>query len=626
MARSAFRLVWRSSPVLFIAVIALQALSALAVAAQLLIGRDLLVTVLRVQQPQERVAAVALPLGVILALSAGLAGSRASRSELMRLLSEQVGRYAQGGVVDVATSVDLASFEDPAFHDRLRRAHVASFRPLMLTTDLLTVVGNAFAIATLLVVLGVLHPVLAPVLLATCVPPVMMQTRNGRLTYDLNVKLTPEDRFRLYLLGVLCDKDAAKEIRAFQAAGFFRGRYDALFAKRLAALRTVTRARLRRAVASALVGSVLMAASFALLLGLVMVGRLSFAAAMAAAIAIQQLSLRLQGVAAAGTSFLENGLVLGDLDSFVGAAARRTPAVAKAPASSRGSEPREVRTDNLDFRYPGCNRLVLADVSVSVRRGEVVAIVGRNGSGKTTLAKVLANLYQPDRGQVFWDGADVTDLDPEEVRRQVSVIFQDFGRYCLSVEDNIALGYEEASEDEDAGAIRSAARSAEAEGFILNLPQGYQTVLGRQFDGGHEVSLGQWQRVALARAMLRPGRLLILDEPSSVLDVEAEYRLFESISSLGHDRATVLISHRFATVRSADRIYVLDEGRVAESGSHAELLSLGGLYATMYCLQSASPSVGRSEKASWLRGHSDLGGNFSGQKSLDSIDVEVAGS
>jgi ATP-binding cassette subfamily B protein len=229
---------------------------------------------------------------------------------------------------------------------------------------------------------------------------------------------------------------------------------------------------------------------------------------------------------------------------------------------------------------------------MEIGAGEIVALVGENGSGKTTLAKLLCRLYLPQQGRVLWDGTDTAAVDPDEVRRSVAVIFQDFLHYALPAAENIGMGRHQRIGD--AEGIRASALHAGADDFLAKLPDGYDTVLGPEFQGGKELSVGQWQRVALARAFFRDAPFIILDEPTAALDARAEHELFESIRTLCRGRSVLLISHRFSSVRSADRIYVLDGGRVAESGSHDELMGLGGRYAELFTLQASAYLASRS--------------------------------
>jgi len=286
------------------------------------------------------------------------------------------------------------------------------------------------------------------------------------------------------------------------------------------------------------------------------------------------------GAGWAAGSLSESALFVEDYQSFVD--------LLPELRANRPTEPAppgflRLATEGLTFTYPSGERPAIDGVTIHLERGEVVALVGENGSGKTTLAKLLAGLYRPQAGAILWDEADVASWDPDALRRSVAVIFQDFLHYHLTVADNIGLGRVEAIDDLDA--IRRAAERADAGGVILDLPEGYTTRLGPEFEGGVDLSVGQWQKLALARAFFRDAPFVILDEPTAALDPRAEHELFKRIRELLEGRTVLLISHRFSSVRSADRIYVLDEGRIVEEGSHQALMTAGGLYSELFTLQ-----------------------------------------
>jgi ATP-binding cassette subfamily B protein len=322
------------------------------------------------------------------------------------------------------------------------------------------------------------------------------------------------------------------------------------------------------------------AASFTLLFALVASGRTSLAAAGAALVAVRVLAGRLAQLSSSAASLLESSLFLDDLTDFE----LGLPAVA---VDDRSEAPRlgDIVVEHVSFRYPETDRDALTDVTVRVGIGEVVALVGENGSGKTTLSKIVAQLYEPTEGRMIWNGADALRFTTESRRRQVSVTFQDFVRFALPVEDNISLGRGQLRAE--ARDVTTAAKLAGADEFVRGLADGYATLLGKEFVGGVDLSVGQWQRLALARAFYRDARLVVLDEPTASLDARAEHALFEVVRDLFVDRAVLLITHRLSSVRNADRIYVLEGGSIAEEGDHESLLANGGLYAELYDLQAA---------------------------------------
>jgi ATP-binding cassette subfamily B protein len=390
-------------------------------------------------------------------------------------------------------------------------------------------------------------------------------------------------RLRNYLLTVLSERNPAKELRAFGFGTALRERFDHVYAEYVHDLRRHVGRRSVLAFIGSLLSAVVLGATIATLVWMVGRGIVSLTGSLTAIVAIRLMGTQITSLFNNVQQIFECSLFLDDYDDFLRLKPEAEEAEAGNPAPA-GFSTIDVR--DLSFTYPGSRRPALDDVSITIRAGEVVALVGENGSGKTTLAKVLAALYEPDQGLISWDGVDIREYDRAELRRAIAVIFQDFVRYELTARENIGAGNPRAVSDLEA--VAAAARQAGADSFLAGLPHGYETILSKQFKGGRDLSLGQWQRVALARAFFRNAPFVILDEPSSALDPRAEHDLFSRIRELLAGRTVLFISHRFSTVRSADRIYVMSDGKVAEHGTHDELMARQGAYAELFTLQAAA--------------------------------------
>ncbi len=583
LVRSAFSLVRLAAPQTLRRITIVQSGIALLVIGRLLLAREVLIVV----SDERGTSRLLLPVLSLLAVSVLQSMLGVLVGEQQRLLEARVTRHMQGRVLDVSQAVDLMAYEDPDFYDRLQRAQYgALFRPLQVTTGAVAMLAGALSAVALLLALTVIAPLLVPLVLLGFVPMWIVTKRNSRSAYNLEAAHTEADRRRAYFSDVLSDRGYAKEIRANGVASVLRARYDALYEERLARLRTLAVERTKRSLLAGLLAAVTAGLALTLVIHLVSTDRLSLPSAAIAAVGVLELSARLNALYSGAGSVYEGALYLEDAQRFFAEVPPTATPSAIPPAVPARGGPLTMTAAGVGFRYPGSDTPALQGITLHVPPGQVLAVVGQNGSGKTTLAMLLAGLLTPTEGSIGLGPADQEPLNPADLRDRVAVLFQDFARYELTLCENVALGHP--LRGTDAAAVAAAAERAGLDRFARALPAGYDTLLGRSFFGGHELSVGQWQRVALARAFLRESDVLILDEPTAALDPQAEQETFEAVNRLAHGRTVIFISHRFSTVRSADRILVLDAGRLVEDGSHTELMDHGGLYHAMFEVQAAA--------------------------------------
>ena len=585
VTRSAVKLAKDANQRLFYLSAAGQILVALLLGLQVLMGKLALEAIFDADRTDGSVGDALAPLIGLVAAGALASFVGAFQTQAQRLLGQQVRRDTLDSTLGVTTAVDLETFESPEFFDDLQRVQTnALLQPLTMSTGLMTTLGGILGALGLAIALLAIEPLVVPLLLAAALPLWLVARKTGRLEFDFNVDQTPGERLRFYLVATLIGRDEAKELRAFGLGETLRDRWEKSYEVYLGDLRTHVRRRLLLALGGTFATVVVTVGAFALLVSFVISDRMSLADAGAAVLAIRLLGTRIEYIFKGVTALFESSLFLEDLHRFLARAPAEPEPSGDGAGLRRSFE--ELVVDDVHFRYPESEGEALRGVSLRIRAGEVVALVGENGSGKTTLAKLLSALFTPTGGRILWDGEDVRSLDRRALRRQIGVIFQDFVRYQLTARENIGFGRAEAVDDVEA--IGEAARRAGADHYLEGLPEGYETMLGKEFTGGYDLSIGQWQRIALARAFFRRAQLLVLDEPTASLDARAENELFEYVQALAHGRSVLLISHRFSTVKSADRIYVLHEGEIVEEGTHDELVANGGRYAELFELQASA--------------------------------------
>jgi ATP-binding cassette subfamily B protein len=500
------------------------------------------------------------------------------------LLADKYTRYVSVLVMKHAASLDLVDYENPEFYDRMERARVQATDRLGMIQSIGRLIQQVITTISLSVSIVLFSPWLLLLLVAGVVPAFLGESHFAFLGYAKNFRQTPIRRQLDYLRVAGGSKEAAKELKLFGLAKFFTDRFirlsDAIYKEDVGlARRKLWAGALLSIIGTAGYYSAYVLVIWRTVMGLLSIGTLTFLAG-----AIQGASTNIQQIFSTVAGIADQALFLTDLIAFF----EMKPAIRSKPNAL--PTPRPIQSGfefkNVSFRYPGSSRLILDGLNFHLFPRERVALVGENGQGKTTIVKLLTRLYDPVEGQVLLDGVDLREYDLEDLYRNIGIIFQDFMRYEMTARENIAVGRIE--EIDNLPLLHHAAEKSMADEVIGKLSGHYDQMLGRRFDGGVDLSGGEWQKVALARAYLRDAELLVLDEPTAALDARSEFQVFQRFAELTAGKMALFISHRFSTVRMADRIVVIEGGRVAEDGDHEQLTHLGGRYAEMFELQAGS--------------------------------------
>ncbi|WP_282703823.1 ATP-binding cassette domain-containing protein [Streptomyces sp. CC219B] len=572
------RLAWQTSRIDTAAAIVLNAVSGGLLSVGLLATTSVMQSLFAAGPTPDRVRD-ALPSLLLVALALSLRSSfQAAASWAQARLIPRIERAVELRLIGLTTRVDLASYDDARFHDGLQRARERGSANAPVTARAtLEVFSQVVGLVAVAVTLGVLHPVLLPLLILTAAPDWWAAVRSARMRYRAMWDLIASRRRKWITFELMTDRRSAADVRSFTMRDFLLRQYDRVATVERDVQIDLARKETGVRLAGDTLSGVATGATYAALGLLLGAGAIPLEVAGTAVLAIRSGKESLHLLVQEMNRLYTEGLYFCDYLDFCGEAERVLALSPKGPAPAAFDR---ISVQDVTFRYPGAAGAALTHVSIEISKGEVIALVGENGSGKTTLAKILAGLYMPDSGAVFWDDTSLADADRNELWENIAVVAQSPTNWPLTARENIAMG-----DAEDEQRTHRAAAAAGAAPFVERLPNGYDTLLDKRFESGRELSGGQWQRLAAARGFYRDARLLICDEPSAALDARAEHELFRAIGDHATDRTVVLITHRLANVRYADRIYVLADGRVTATGTHEELMAAGGLYADLYNLQ-----------------------------------------
>ncbi len=500
------------------------------------------------------------------------------------LLADRYTHHVSVEVMRKAAALDVTVYEDPVFYDRLERARVQATDRLAMIQQMGRLIQQSVTAIAFSAVLIKYSPFLLLLLIAGIIPAFLGESHFAFLTYAKNFRQTPLRRQMDYLRQVGGSKEASKELKLFNLSDYLTQRFTGLSQTIYEQNVALNRRRLFWGGVLAIIGQLGYYAAYGFSIWRTIQGRYTVGDLTLITTAIMQAMSNIQQAFSTASGVADQALFLTDLLAFFEMKPRVESKVNGLPTPrpiTRGFEFR-----NVSFTYPGTNRRVLSNFNFTLEPGERIALIGENGQGKTTVVKLITRLYDPTEGEILRDGVDLREDDLDDLHREMGVIFQDFMRYEMTARENIEVGRIEVAHTIEE--IKYAAEKSLASGVVRKLQHGYDQMLGRRFDGGVDLSGGEWQKIALARAYLRDAQLLILDEPTAALDARSEMEVFERFAELTDDKMALLISHRFSTVRMADRIVVLEGGRLVEEGNHSQLIALGGRYAAMFEMQAAS--------------------------------------
>ncbi|HEX8429546.1 ABC transporter ATP-binding protein [Hymenobacter sp.] len=583
------RLIWQTSPTLTLSNVGLRLLRAALPVAMLYVGQLILDTVVQLSR-QPAAERLLTPVLTLVALEFGLAILSDALGRGVALLDSLLGdlfaNRTSVRLMQHAAELDLDQFEDSTFYDKLERARRQTLSRTVLMAQVLSQAQDAITMAFLSVGLVAFNPWLLLLLLIAVIPAFLGESHFNERSYSLVHGWTPERRELDYLRQTGASDETAKEVKIFGLSEFLIERFKLLSNEFYQKNKDLVIRRASWGTFFAGVGAAGYYAAYVYIIsqavrGQISIGQLTFLAG-----SFGRMRGLLEGILSRFSSVADGALYLQDFFDFF----HLKPQIVRPTATQFVRPfPQPIQEgfifENVGFKYRNAEKWALRHLDFELKAGEKLALVGENGAGKTTLVKLLSRLYDPTEGRILLDGHDLREYDPAELRREIGVIFQDFVRFQLPAGQNLAVGRIE--EKENRPRIELAAAQSLADSVIAKLPQGYDQMIGRRFNGGVDLSGGEWQKIALGRAYMRDAQLLILDEPTAALDARAEYEVFQRFNELTRGKTAVLISHRFSTVRMADRILVIEHGKSVEIGSHEELLARGGRYAELFQLQAA---------------------------------------